>query len=535
MAPLDATDAATTPSQAHDPPVATLAEPTITLGLGVRHPKGRRVALAPLDTVADLARTLDEHQGDEAWWSPSVFDGDHRCDAGWQRATVLGVDVDYHDGDGKHVEVPTDAIQRVAQLALPGTLWHPTPRGLRIVALLDETIVDAPRYEQVASAFAAQVADALTGVSGLNVDFGASADHARLLFTPRSTARGVERSAETIVIGGTVSVASLTAGCPLPRPKAASAGPRGSSPRTGGGVLTHAFAARDWLGREVTPGKYTARCPWSDGHSCGTDLDTSTVIYAPSEGSEIGAFFCLHDSCRGRTLAEVLACFTSDELRRAREAAGVAVDASARDFGEALKMIRTGASDEQIVKMLRVRAPRREPPSEYARRTLRSAREVHERRLSHALVTRLFLEASPANGTQPALAVLKLTLGPTVDGEVLPRAKIVVPSPGYESARDRYEAVAADLDAARLLAGDVAHARELLGRPVEVVVRDGRIVWIRASGRPSLRDGIRSMLETLADAALTVNVRDYLEKWPEGVFEAHARLVQIIRDRNGAV
>ena len=472
-------DALAAPLHAAQPPQGEPdGGPQVTLGLGVRRPQGRRVALDPADPVTDLARILNQHRGDEAWWSPSVFDCDHRSDASWQCATVLGVDVDFHR-DGKHVEVSAEALQCVARLTLPGTLWHPTPRGLRVVGLLDQTIVEASKYEHAATVFAGEVANALSCVRGLHVDFGASADHARLLFTPRATARGVERSAEITVIGGTVSVAALIACPPASRPKAASAGrpPRGSSLRTGGGVLMYAFDARGWLGEEIDPGKHAVRCPWSADHSSGKDFDTSTVIYAPSEGQEVGAFFCFHGHCRDRTLADVLACFTRDELRQAREAAGVVPDGSARDLLDALGMLRAGASGDDIMALLRKRAPHpeRESPGDYARRTFSKAREIHERRLSRTTVTRVYLEVRSANGTKPTLAVLKLTL----DGELLPRAKIVVPSAGYESARERFDAVAGDLDVRRLLEGDSVHARELVGREVEVAIRDGAIVWMR--------------------------------------------------------
>ena len=198
---------------------ATTSAPAVTLGAGVRRPQGRRVALDPDDPVADLARVLDEHRGDEAWWAPSTFDGDYRANDRWIASWVLGADLDFHDVEGRHSCMPPEFRARAAALlpSLPATLAHITPRGLRVVGLLDAPIVDLDAHGRASHGFASDVREVLSDLmaerDGLRVD-GASYDRARLLYTPRSTVGGIQRACEIVRVGGVLSAASLSARAP---------------------------------------------------------------------------------------------------------------------------------------------------------------------------------------------------------------------------------------------------------------------------------------------------------------------------------
>ncbi|MGH7297058.1 MAG: hypothetical protein ACRELB_19125, partial [Polyangiaceae bacterium] len=157
----------------------------ITLGHGVHHPPGHRIPLDAADPVVHLTHVLDAHRGEEAWWSPSLFDGDYRHGANWRAAWALAVDVDYHGSDGKKARVPADLRARIDALVptLRATLAHPTPCGLRVVAVLDAPITKIASYKRAATALAADVMSALVSLLGdreaLAIDYEATRDCVR--------------------------------------------------------------------------------------------------------------------------------------------------------------------------------------------------------------------------------------------------------------------------------------------------------------------------------------------------------------------
>jgi hypothetical protein len=95
------------------------------------------------------------------------------------------------------------------------------------------------------------------------------------------------------------------------------------APSSKPGVLYALFAARGWLGRELSPGRWAVICPWREAHTTGMPGDSSTVLFGPGEGEELGWWHCSHAHCAGRGLRDVLAVFTPAEFAQAREAAGL--------------------------------------------------------------------------------------------------------------------------------------------------------------------------------------------------------------------
>jgi len=91
------------------------------------------------------------------------------------------------------------------------------------------------------------------------------------------------------------------------------------SPRTltysGPGRLVTAFDRRGWLGDEIETGKYAARCPFEESHSCGETYDGSTVLYeADTAHGDLGWFHCSHGHCAGRTIEDVIGLFSDEEM-----------------------------------------------------------------------------------------------------------------------------------------------------------------------------------------------------------------------------
>ena len=64
-------------------------------------------------------------------------------------------------------------------------------------------------------------------------------------------------------------------------------------------LLGAAFRAAGWLGPQIRPGVWAARCPNEAAHSCGETFDSSSVLFAPKPGQRRGYFFCSHEHCRG--------------------------------------------------------------------------------------------------------------------------------------------------------------------------------------------------------------------------------------------
>jgi hypothetical protein len=92
--------------------------------------------------------------------------------------------------------------------------------------------------------------------------------------------------------------------------------------------LARAFAAAGWLGRRLDGTRIAARCPWQDEHTGGErGAESSTVIFAPRDGSCTGWFHCSHTSHGPKNLRDVLAVLP---VEAAREAASAMVEAAAR-------------------------------------------------------------------------------------------------------------------------------------------------------------------------------------------------------------
>ena len=89
--------------------------------------------------------------------------------------------------------------------------------------------------------------------------------------------------------------------------------------------LGQLFARAGWLGQKIKPGVWAVRCPSEVLHSCGHAYDSSTVLFAPPLGRQVGKLFCAHghcrelyDSCGYEVVARALAQATGIALDRER-------------------------------------------------------------------------------------------------------------------------------------------------------------------------------------------------------------------------
>lgn len=173
---------------------------SITVGRGLRRPAGEpcNISAAPLEL---LRVVLEQHDGDEAWWSPGIFADAKRSNANWRAQFVMAVDIDAEDPLGQHVEpdVPLDFE------GVPCTYAHATPRGARLVFLLDRPILDRDAYPRAWLELVKRVESWLTQ-PGFAVDRQCK-DLARFYWTPRATVSGHARNAG--LVNGCVAVTEL--------------------------------------------------------------------------------------------------------------------------------------------------------------------------------------------------------------------------------------------------------------------------------------------------------------------------------------
>lgn len=193
----------------------------ITVGRGKDRPQGKRVE------VEDLAEALGSIEpAVEAWWSPHLWAGDRRGGDAWEGACSIACDVDFGDGKGAHLALTDEARQAVLfaweEGILPGSVFHLTPRGFRIVFPLDQPAGIPEREAYVfaarATGLAVKAAIEAAGLAalGFDVDLPVTEDLARLLYTPRSIVNGVARDAKPLDRGGVYTLDALTPPPPPP-------------------------------------------------------------------------------------------------------------------------------------------------------------------------------------------------------------------------------------------------------------------------------------------------------------------------------
>ncbi|MCA9315993.1 MAG: hypothetical protein KDB73_10930 [Planctomycetes bacterium] len=218
----------------------------------------------------------------------------------------------------------------------PGAYVYRTRGGYRIVYVLNAPVVLATKDDA-----ASWKVTYCTWVAYLKRRFGIVADHAcqdwtRLYRLPHATRDAGGRPENREVIGSVDEIgdwechptsADEDGGRRLTHKRTPKRRSRVKQPMhvggDGSGILFHALKARSELGQEIEPGKHAVVCPNETAHTSGDRFDTSTVLYAPSPGDEMGYVHCSHAHCQHLTIRDVLATFSESELADAREAAGL--------------------------------------------------------------------------------------------------------------------------------------------------------------------------------------------------------------------
>ena len=170
-----------------------------TIGGPVNNAHGEVVELSaenPEELIENLAEYLNHLQGVERWFCPAVLKDNYRKDANWRSAQIAAADIDYHDEDGKHCNLPKELRGKIKECSsrLPGQLMYHTPRGFRIIYVFNHFVDDRDQMLRILEEIQQDVADALLnlGLEGLRVD-PVTKRLTQLMFAPRATVKGHER------------------------------------------------------------------------------------------------------------------------------------------------------------------------------------------------------------------------------------------------------------------------------------------------------------------------------------------------------
>lgn len=300
----------------------------LTVGSGRTKPQGWQAAVEATEGLGVVAAWLSgqgqswDASGKDLWWSLHTFEGHYREAARWTAAAGVGVDVDYcgeeptgpthRPPDGRsagghlHAEVPRDlalAVQAHArQGLLPGSLFHLTPRGFRLVFLFDTPCTDRDAYVRAAHGAEELAVDALhalelLGCPGFSVDPKVAPDLARFLWRPCGTVDGRDRQAEVLVLRPTPYTVAELVPTPAPAPArpAPARGPDSDDFETAAARF-NADRGQDYK----TPGR---RCFAHDNAGC----------FFPLKGSP-GRWVCFSSNHPTGVGVEGRGCFTGDAL-----------------------------------------------------------------------------------------------------------------------------------------------------------------------------------------------------------------------------
>ena len=233
-------------------------------------------------------------------------------DGGVPMVAVL-FDIDGHDADDIDAwfEAERPKIDKLLAAHRDGYVYR-TRGGYRVVyqlgapvVILDDT--DAAAWSALYGAWVSYIERTFSIVAD-----GACKDWQRLYRVPRATRdeggtpedREIVSDPDTIGAWGNYHLTAADLAADVKPKKSTSAR----------GRLVEAFRNRGWLGSEIETGKHAVRCPWESEHSMGSTMDTSTVLYEPDADNTLGYLHCSHASCSKRTVDEVLALFTAEEL-----------------------------------------------------------------------------------------------------------------------------------------------------------------------------------------------------------------------------
>lgn len=151
----------------------------------------------------------------EGWWSMAVFKNQRRSAKNWVLGHGFVVDLDYQNENAEHAAPPEAARQALLNVVFMNefgaNMFHETPRGARLVFVLDQPVDNADVWKAASKAVAKKVAKALesaalspdnSGKNGYEVDDSVAKDCAKLIYLPNAVVGGRPRQAEVVLLDG---------------------------------------------------------------------------------------------------------------------------------------------------------------------------------------------------------------------------------------------------------------------------------------------------------------------------------------------
>jgi len=312
-----------------------------------KHPEGGAASYLPFGEALTKRYTSDAHTA--AYAVPSVA---RRLCLAAARELSDGVpmvralfDIDAANshassgGDGSPAsdEWWAEQKQKIATLAVihPGIFAYRTRGGARIASTIEPFTIATATDATAWTARYHEWCGYLANRFGIDAD-PACSEWVRLFRLPHATRDGNAGPEELETIGNPFAIGTWD---PLitdadrdhvpmvRRQKAARATvARSSEPLSnyvGSGLFYYVLSARGWVGAQIEPGKLAVKCPNGARHTKGSDYDTSTILWLPGLGEEVGSIWCSHAHCQVLSLTDWLSLFGRDELERARRTAGI--------------------------------------------------------------------------------------------------------------------------------------------------------------------------------------------------------------------
>ena len=186
-----------------------------TLGSGLYNTSVRESlmpsGLSRVDAVYEIIAS--QPPAVESWWSMAVFKNQRRSAKNWVLGHGFVIDLDYKNEDGEHAAPPDAARQAMMSAAFTNdfgaNIFHETPRGARLIYVLDHPVDNADVWKSASKAVAKQAAKVLAnaalspdnrGNNGYEIDDSVAKDCAKLIYLPNAVVNGKPRQAEVVLL-----------------------------------------------------------------------------------------------------------------------------------------------------------------------------------------------------------------------------------------------------------------------------------------------------------------------------------------------
>lgn len=174
----------------------------ISISIGGPKSNAQAVEVEINDGVRGLSDALAAiGPGFEKWWSGHRWQRSYRNEAGWLSCGVVVIDIDHDSPTGQ--DAPDDDVGLLCALVrergVDGNLFHLTPHGARVAFVLKDQCEDVELVRRALRGACAMLTDIVSNAH-YKVDASTSCDLARLMFTPNSLAKGVQRNAHVVMM-----------------------------------------------------------------------------------------------------------------------------------------------------------------------------------------------------------------------------------------------------------------------------------------------------------------------------------------------